>query len=332
VISGNGKNIIRKSATALYPEILLEPRRTLPNLTLCLNRSGKKLDRRFFLPLANAAQFFGVRNIMLMGENPTAHPDFAIALSSFSGKGESLSLWIKPGQSSPCADIIAHEVNEIIFRLGPYSGTEKIWMAELRALRSEVRALRKERPHLIIKGVFHLSSATLRAMENVIHRMEEALFDRLEFFPPNLFLNPESEPATLPLSPELIPSHDELIRFEENFWEMLDEHCFQSWLFDLEMTRRQLERVLLFFKSASCRGAFEPPHCRASRISFYVEPTGHIRCCPWQEIFGNLQEMSLHEIEECEHVHDFRSKISLATDRICQKCPGDFPHFLWRSH
>ena len=332
MISENSKNVIRENVMALYPEFLLEPRRTLPNLTLCLNSSGKTLDRRFFLPLANAVQFHGVRNIALMGENPPAHPDFAIALRPLFGKGENLSLWIKPGQSSPCAGLIAHEVNEIIFRLGPYSGPEEIWMAELSALQSEVCMLRKERPHLIVKGVLHLSSAIIKALEDAIHRVEDALFDRLEFFPPNFYLSPGSEPATSPLSPDLIPSHEELMRYEKNFWEMLDEPCFQSRLFDLDMTRRQLERVLLFFKAASGHGAFEPPHCRASRTSFYIEPTGHVRCCPWQEAFGDLREMSLREIEESERVHVFRSKINLAIDRICPLCPGDFPHYLWRSH
>jgi iron-sulfur cluster protein len=326
-----------------YPRVVFEDRKPVPNLMISLNsikespgEGGESiihnLDRRFFLPFTNAVQLLQIRNIIFMGDNAPAHPYFSEALKIFKGKVENLVVWLKPGQGlEKCAEI-ANYCDAVYYQLGPFSDLDTPGVKKLfDQLREDVEAIRKNAVSSPppINANFYLSGGTLFNIGKVISLAESACLDHVDFYPANCFISPEGERLSSPLNPDLLPDTVKLQELYENFWEMLEEKHFRSWLFDLRITRRQLERVVAYFRAASGRAVFVPPHCRAPKVAYYISPDGTVKCCPYQKDIGNLWKNLLVETGMTLTVREFRSHINLARNPICPTCPGAFPHVLW---
>jgi len=322
-----------------YPQVLFEDRKPIPNLMICLNgpapgNRGENnapdessfLPRRFILPLTVSSELFRVRNITLFGDNPPAHPDFPFILRKLSEKVEHLGVRLKPGQGREARDDIVRYAREVIYLLEP--GEPRKEEADL--LREDVAALCSAHRPPFIRGFCFLTGETLSSIEDTVRFAEQAQLNRLDFFPANLFITPLNERCNEPLHPGLLPDREAVSALERDFWEMLEERCFRSWLFDLNVARRQLKRVMEYFKAATGLGEFEPPHCRASRISLFIEPSGQVRFCPFQPAIGELGRHALKEIALSEPLRRFRAHHNLARNPVCPVCPGDFPHLLRR--
>lgn len=335
----------------MFPAILFEDRKPLPNLMICLNsaKHGKvsfdsntlnpgstndlvSLDPRYFLPLANNARIFHIRNIMLFGADPASYPALEYALKCFSGRVEHIGLVIHPGQSLGIDPNLIPLIQEISYLIPPvfwedYQGDIQI----LQSLETEISGLRRENPKLHVQAMLYVSALNLSKLDRVIEIIENEGFDRLHFFPPNLYLALGEGRSPEAIDPKLIPSREMVETLERDFWNFLEKPCFETRLFDLNVCRRQLERILEFFKAAVGLGDFSPPYCRASRISLFIEPTGVTRCCPYQKTIGDLTKKSLIEIRESEERRLFQTNLNLAKNPLCPVCPGVYPHLLWRS-
>ncbi|MBN1902055.1 SPASM domain-containing protein [Candidatus Sumerlaeota bacterium] len=339
------------NAQSLFPDILFEDHKPLPNLSISLNSSGREeesfdpvspiasnpehwrnLDPRHFLPLADKISLFHIRNVMLTGVNPAVYPFLKDALKCFSGKVENLSLVISPGQSLNVDLKLIPLLQEIVYLIPPY------WLNGIRGEREEAESLEYEISHLrknnrniAVRAMLYLSARNLSRLGSVIDRVEKAGFDRLYFFPSNLFLLSEKGRVPKPAYPEHLPSEEEVMNLERTFWDFLEERFFESRLFDLNLCRRQLERVLEYFKAALGREEFSPPFCRASRIAIHVDPEGRVRACPYQKVIGDLAKKSLIRIRESEELFLFQANLNLARSPLCPACPGVYPHLLRRS-
>ena len=334
----------------IYPQILFEDRKPIPNLVIRLHaRRGKGgfqpwdkpvgefcgkvsiLERRFLLPLANYTRLFHVRNVLLFGDHPSVYPELEYALDCFSRRVENIVLCLRPGQARGSESLIASKVRQIVYFIGPFADVSSGTADVFPLLKGEIQSIRKANNSISIKAVLYLSFQGIMEIDRLIQKVEEAGFDRLDFFPPNLFIGGAGERCLRPMGHELVGSREPMVSLEKRFWDMLEERCFESWLFDLNQTRRQMKRVLNYFKAALGLGDFSPPYCRASRIAFYVDSDAAIRCCPYQEAFGNLGKKSLLEISKGEALRYFRSNLNLARNDICPVCPGTYPHLLWRT-
>ncbi len=343
---------------SLYADILFQDRKPIPNLMIRLNARRQEvhttapnpqstirnqqsaipnpqyigLARRFILTFATAIEIFRIRNIALLGDNPPVHRDFEFALKTLSCRVENLMVLLRPGQCRGCEMLMSSYASEVVFLIGPFAGETEGELREIfEGLQGEIEALRREGTNLPVRAILYLSAGSLTRLDEIIPLVESAGFSHLDFYPANPFITSHNERSRTPLNPALIPKPEDLWEIEENFREMLKERCFQSRLFDLKVTRRQIARVLNYFKAATGRANFVPPYCRASRIAFYIEPTGAVRCCPYQPIFGNLFKSTLIEIAQSESLRHFRASLNLARNSICPVCPGDYAHFLWRS-
>lgn len=321
-----------EEAAILFPEIFLQARHAIPNLMIRMHEAPDTyLDRRFFLPLTIAARYFWTRHVALLGDNPVSHSHFSEALNLWKGSVENLSVWIRPGQINNRSEILSACANEIVYQLGPYQSSNQ-WDADAIMFKEEIAKIKTISSRVRIRAVFYFSAFALSTLREIIQKAEEARLDKLEFFPPQLIHDNEySNKYNIITTNELL-SNAQLSEFESGFWEIMDDKYFQSCMFDLDMTRRQFERIILFYKAALGNGGFAPPHCRASRTALFIEPNGAVRCCPFQTVLGNLWEKPLRDIEENPSTHDFRTKINLYSDKLCTVCPGDYPHSLWRAH
>jgi hypothetical protein len=339
------------NAKPMFPATLFEDHKSVPNLIIYINSSRNNgdsfdsvalnpgspndlasLDPRYFLPLANNAALFRIRNIMLCGANPAVYPDLEYALKCFAGRAEHLCLAIHPGQSSGIDRKLISFINEVVYII-PAAVREGCsdYFQTLKSMAEEVSDLRDKKPGLPIQAMLCLSAANLSHFDQIIDLIEKDGFDRLHFFPANLYLEPGKGRRPEPIDPEQIPSRENIKDLERKFWDLLEERCFETRLFDLNICRRQLERILEYFKAVHNMGEFSPPYCRASRISFFIESKGLVRCCPYQKVTGDLSKKSLIEISESEELHIFQVNLNLARSPLCPVCPGVYPHLLWRS-
>jgi hypothetical protein len=335
----------------MFPDALFEEYKPLPNIMICLNFPGEdgeffdavfqetgrqnnrmSIDRRYFLPLANNASILGVRNIMLSGEDPCQYPDLDYALKCFSGRVENLCLVVRPAQSLGMDSSLVPLLQEIVYRIPPdFREGQEGYFGKMESLKNEISDLRKINRDIKVQAMLYLSGGNLSRLDQVIDLIERCGFDRLHFFPANLYLAPGKGRSAEPNEPGLLPSGEEITNLERTFWDLLEESCFESRLFDLNICRRQLERVLEYFKCALGMGGFPPPYCRAHRIACFIQPGGVVRCCPYQKAIGNLAEKSLIRIRESEELRLFQADINMARDPMCPVCPGVYPHLLWKS-
>lgn len=320
-----------EEAETLFPKIFLQARHAIPNLMIRMHEAPDSfLDRRLFLPLSVAARYFWTRHVALLGDNPLSHPYINEALNLWKGSVENLAVWIRPGQIEDHAQMLSACADEIVYLLGPYDSPSNQWDAEAMILKNEIAQLKKASPRLRVRAQFYFSSFALPMLPEIIRKAEEAQLEKLEFFSPLLHDNKNNNKQKI--IKNLLLTVDQLNEFEDRFWKIMDEKYFQSCMFDLDMTRRQFERIILYFKAANGNGNFEPPHCRAPRTALFIEPNGDVRCCPFQTVWGSLWENPLRNIEESPATHEFRTKINLYTENKCLVCPGDYPHSLWRAH
>ncbi len=314
---------------ALFPKIFLQARHAIPNIMIRMHEApGSFLDRRFFLPLAVAARYFWTRQVALLGDDPLSHPHINDALNLWKESAEHLAIWIRPGQLKNHAQVLKSCANEIVYLLGPYDASSEQWDNDAIMLKKEIAQLKKDSPRLTVRAQIYFSALALSILPKIAQCAQEAQLEKLEFFPPPLHDSKNNNNSKLNT---LLLTDEQIKKFEENFWEIMDEKYFQSCLFDLDMTRRQLERIINFFKAANGSGNFEPPHCRAPRTALFIEPNGDVRCCPYQTVCGSLWVYPLRSIEESSTTHEFRTKINLYTEKKCLTCPGNYPHLLWRA-
>lgn len=335
----------------MFPDVLFEEHKPLPNIVICLNSLSKEgesfdavfqetgnqnnwmsIDPRHFLPISNNVSILGVRNIMLSGADPCQYPDLEYALKCLSAHVEHLCLVIRPGQSFGMDTSIIPILREIVYRIPPdfRNGNEE-YIRTLESLENEISYLRKKNRDIKVQAMLYLFKGNLSRLDRIVDLMERSGFDRLHFFPANLYLAPGKEKSPEPIEPGLLPSREEIVNLERTFWDLLEERCFESRLFDLNICRRELERVLDYFKAAHSMGEFSPPYCRAPRIAYYIQPGVLVRCCPYQKVIGCLAEKSLIQIRRSEELRLFQANINLAKNPFCPACPGVYPHLLWKS-
>lgn len=324
---------MKTDINSIYPKVLFESRKPLPNLVLNLNRKKKdgllQMDRRFFLPLATSGELLSVRQVILTGEDPLSHDFLREAVEIFSDRFERVSLWLRPGQLRNVDKDIFRRLNDLICLMGPFHEEDEA-RDSIESLKKETVVLRESDKNLDLRAVLYLSRATINSLPKFVAMIENSGFQKLDFFPPNLFLPEAEKRIEEPLNPSLLPYKKDLLTEEERLWDLLEEPELQTPLFDLNITRRQLLRVYTWYRAALGEGGFAPPYCRAPRLSFYIEPEGLVRCCPWQPVLGNLREESILKIAGKNHTRYFRADINLAKNRFCPACPGDYPHFLMR--
>jgi hypothetical protein len=333
-----------------FPRILFETYYTIPNLVIRLNNSAidrspfdpisgisqldsdlASLDRRLILPFLISIELLHVRNIMLCGSNPPTHPDFEFILSRFFGHVEHVSVCLFPGQTRGWESLLSRYAQELIFFLGPFSGNDREFLESLfEEMTNDIASLREQKKVPHIRGILYLSAGSFMQLENAIGAVQQAGFDFLEFYPPNLFLPSAGERVYAPLESSLVPGVQDVSFQDVEFWDLMEKRNFATALFDLNQCWRQLDRALNFFKAVQGSGEFSPPHCRASRLSLYIESSGMVRSCPYQKVVGDMNRKPLMEIDRGEPMREFRGQLHLAHNKICPVCPGVYPHLLWR--
>jgi len=333
----------------LYPSALFEDRKPVPNLMIRLNAPEQEpsafdptvcktefeknlvyLPSCFLLFFANNIDRFHIRNITLFGTNPFAYPALESALALFAAKPVHVGMCLFPNQLPDKNPQYLDKMNTLFYRLGPFSGENEI-SKTFRSLPEEITLLRSLNPSLEIRAILYVSDFCLKNLDRVIHLVENAGFDHLDFFSPNLYINLLNQNEKDLCVQNLVPSKEEIKSLEKDFWNILEQRWFETHLFDLNLCRRQMERVIQFFGAIRGLGEFAPPFCRASRVSFFIEPTGEVRTCPYQKIVGNLRSHSLVQISESEELKLFQANLNLAKSPICPSCPGAYPHLLWKT-
>lgn len=322
-----------------YPEALFEERPAVPNIAMELNsdlrNDGKpaEISRRYFLPIITTAEMLSAGNVIFTGDRAGAYPELEYALGIFYKRVRNILLRVHPGEIADKGPMIGKFVDRVDYRLGPWSGkqSEKAVRSEIDNAAQEIEGLKSVHDPPWITASLYTTSFSLRILGQLVEILEKAGFDRLEFFPANLFIAPDNTRRQDPSDPDILLEKEEIKSLEGEFWEMLEEKYFRSRLFDLNISRRQLERTLNYYAAAKGKRDFEPPHCRASRLSLYIDANCGVRVCPFQPTLGNLKKTTLRSISESETLRNFRANMKHNQNPICPPCAGDYPHQLRRS-
>jgi len=319
----------------IYPEALLNTPRPMANLALCLNGPAQEngqglisLDSRYLLPFSLAAVRLDVRQIIFTGSSPLEWPHLERAVALFAGSVERLALHCRAESGCAAAGCIARHLHEIAVFFEPLADVNSAASLFAR-LGADIAVLREARKDLYCRAILAVSGPMLRSLTTMIELADDAGIDRLEFFSPSMEY-PRKGERNGDMTAALFPSSAEIAEFRRNFWELLEEPLFQNRLFDLQITRRQLARILDWYDAESGARSPEPPYCRAPRSCFYVDPNGDIRCCPWLGVLGHARQ-SLAGLQENAPLQAWRAQISLEKEPLCLRCPGSFPHLLLRN-
>ena len=67
-------------------------------------------------------------------------------------------------------------------------------------------------------------------------------------------------------------------------------------------------------------GEFPGAVCNAPWVSAVIESDGSVMPCFFHKAYGNIYEKDFLEIINSEQAIEFRKKLNVETDPVCQKC------------
>lgn len=82
----------------------------------------------------------------------------------------------------------------------------------------------------------------------------------------------------------------------------------------------KLRRLPRYYAALNGDGDFPEPVCNAPWVSTVIEADGTVRPCFFHQALGNMHEQSLDAILNSEEAVDFRRRLDVTSDPICQTC------------
>jgi len=115
-------------------------------------------------------------------------------------------------------------------------------------------------------------------------------------------------------------SPNEVIEFDEIVDRILRQYADDFEAGFIAESPQEMRRLPRYFRAINGQGEFPETVCNAPWVSTVIESDGTVYPCFFHPALGNIRDQPLLDVLNSEAAIDFRRKLDVKRDRICQRC------------
>lgn len=266
-----------------------------------------------------------VRWVVLSGGEPLMHSDLGSLCRLLRSESIRITILTTGLLLKPYAISVAENVDDVIVSLdGPSEVHDRIRSVPnaFQKLADGVRALREVRAEIVVAGRCTVQKANRCSLRATVAAARQLGLNSVSFLAADVtseaFNRPETWKADRQASIAL--SAEEVEDLEGEIEALIREN-----LNDIEAGLvvegpEKLRRIISHFRAHLGQVPFVAPRCNAPWVSTVIEADGTVRPCFFHPSLGNLNENSLHAILNGEAGTEFRGRLDVSTNPVCQRC------------
>jgi len=185
-----------------------------------------------------------------------------------------------------------------------------------------VQALRKARPDMVIRGRSTVQKANCTYLRRTVAAARQLGLNSISFLAADVtseaFNRPGGWPEKRQDAVALGPHEIALLEQEVEF--LIQQHSDDLASGFVVESADKLRRIVRHFRAQL--GELPPvaPICNAPWVSAVIEADGAVRPCFFHCSIGNIHEKALIEILNGDTAVDFRQRLDILNNPVCQKC------------
>jgi Fe-coproporphyrin III synthase len=266
-----------------------------------------------------------VRWVVFSGGEPQMHTDLAALSRLIRAEGIRVTLLTAGLLLEAYARSVVDTIDDVIVSLdGPREIHNQIRGVPkaFDRLAQGVRALRKLRPDIPVCGRSTVQKANYMYLRETVQTAQQIGLDSISFLAADVTSEAFNRPGgwTAERQNGIALDAEDVGWLEEEIESLIREHRDDITSGFVVENAEKLRRIALHFREhLGQRPAVAPP-CNAPWVSAVIEADGTVRPCFFHRALGNIREKALIEIVNGEAAVDFRRRLDIPNDPVCQRC------------
>jgi len=288
-------------------------------------KTGKAFQARDLEPHLVSIRRLGVRWVVFSGGEPLLNPELPVLCAMLRKEKIRLTLLTTGLLLEKKAEEVAASFDDVIVSLdGPPAIHDAIRRVAGAFAKVEdgVEALRELREDLQITARTVVQKANHCNLRETKRAAKEMGLNAISFLAADLTSTAFNRALVWPVERqgEVGLSVTELGELESEIELLIEEIVREGNPSFVQETPEKLRRIARQFRVQLGLERAESPMCNAPWVSAVIETDGAVRPCFFHRAIGNLHKGSLEAIINGKESREFRTKLDVATNAICQRC------------
>ena len=288
-------------------------------------RQGREITAEDLQPHIESFRKLRVRWAVFSGGEPQMHTDLATLSRLLRAEGIRLTLLTAGLLLEAQAPSIAKTIDDVIVSVdGPPEIHDQIRRVHKAFNRLErgVQALRKVRPEIVIRGRTTVQKANCTHLRGTVAAARQLGLNSLSFLAADVTSEAFNRPGSWPVKRQgtVALGFDEIAGLEQEVEFLIQQHSDDIASGFVVESAEKLRRIVRHFRAQLGEVPPVAPSCNAPWVSAVIEADGTVRPCFFHQPLGNIHEKTLIEILNGETAVDFRRRLDILNNPVCQKC------------
>jgi Fe-coproporphyrin III synthase len=288
-------------------------------------RQAREIRREDLQPHVESLRRLGVRWVVFSGGEPQMHTDLAGLSRLLRAEGIRLTLLTAGLLLEAQAGSVTDIVDDVIVSLdGPPELHDRIRHVPraFEKLERGVGALRRLRPDILIRARSTVQKTNCAHLRSTLATAKKLSLNSISFLAADVsseaFNRPGGWSAVRQDSVALGP--EEVALLETEVESLIEGHSDEIAAGFVVESPEKLRRIVRHFRSQLGQTLPVAPNCNAPWVSAVIEADGTVRPCFFHRPLGNIHQAALEEILNGEAAVDFRRRLDIPNDPVCQRC------------
>jgi len=288
-------------------------------------REGREITAEDLQPHIESFRRLRVQWVVFSGGEPQMHTDLATLSRLLRAEGIRLTLLTAGLLLEAQAPSIAKTIDDVIVSVdGPPEIHDQIRRVHKAFNRLErgVQALRKVRPEIVIRGRTTVQKANCTHLRGTVAAARQLGLNSLSFLAADVTSEAFNRPGSWPVKRQgtVALGFDEIAGLEQEVEFLIQQHSDDIASGFVVESAEKLRRIVRHFRAQLGEVPPVAPSCNAPWVSAVIEADGTVRPCFFHQPLGNIHEKTLIEILNGETAVDFRRRLDILNNPVCQKC------------
>lgn len=288
-------------------------------------RQTREIAARDLEPHLESFRALGVRWVVFSGGEPQMHSDLWTLSRMLRAEGIRVTLLTAGLLLEPQARLVAENIDDVIVSLdGPREIHDRIRRVPgaFDRLARGTAALRRLRPEMEVRGRSTVQKDNYAALRATVRSAKEIGLDSISFLAADVTSEAFNRPQgwTPEVQSSVALDSGEVRGLAEEMEALIGGHADDIRAGYVVESAGKLRRIVRHFRAHLGQLPPVAPHCNAPWVSAVVEADGTLRPCFFHRALGNIREKPLLEILNGDTALDFRRRLDVPTNPVCQRC------------
>jgi len=288
-------------------------------------RQVREITRDDLQPHLDSLRQLKVQWLVLSGGEPLLHSSLTALCHAVHGEGIRITLLTSGLLLGPRARMIAGNFDDIIVSLdGPPAIHNRIRgiPQAYQKMSDGIKALRGLRPDIPIQGRCTVQMENCTSLRETVGAARDLTLNSISFLAVDItshaFNRPKGWSSNRQASMRLMPSDVEGL--EEEIESLIEEMRREIPTEFVVESPEKLRRIPRQFRALLGLAQPMSPVCNAPWVSAVIDSDGSVQPCFFHPPIGNLREQPLIRILNDRRAMEFRQRLDIPNDPICQRC------------